>query len=301
MTRKAFLIAAALLTPLAAQAKVKVVATIGDLGAIAREVGGDAVQVETLARPTQDPHLVDAKPSLVLVLARADLLLLNGMDLEVGWLPALLVGSRNSNVQLGAVGYLDCSTLVSPKEVPMAKLDRSMGDVHPGGNPHYTKDPANAVLLARAIAGRLAEIDPPHAEIYRKGAATFTQSLSARMSQWRQALAPYKGTPVVTYHKSWIYFTDWAGVDEVAFIEPKPGIPPNPAHVANVLRVIKDRKVPVLLQEDWYSAQTSELLTRASGARLVRVPGMTGDAQSYIAYTDRLVNALVSGLSGKAG
>jgi zinc/manganese transport system substrate-binding protein len=176
-----------------------------------------------------------------------------------------------------------------------------MGDVHPGGNPHYTKDPANAVLLARAIADRLAQIDPPHAETYKKGAATFAQSLNARISQWRQALGPYKGTPVVTYHKSWIYFTDWTGVEEVAFIEPKPGIPPNPAHVANVLRVIKDRKVPVLLQEDWYSAQTSELLTRNSGARLVRVPGMTGDGQSYIEYMNKLVTALVSGLSGQAG
>jgi zinc/manganese transport system substrate-binding protein len=301
MTVKAIVAAVLLFVPLVAHAKVNVVATVSDLAAIAREVGGDAVQVETLARPTQDPHFTDAKPNLVLMLARADLLLVNGMELEVGWLPALLTGSRNGRLQPGSAGYLDCSTLVTPKEVPKMKLDRSMGDVHPGGNPHYTKDPTNALILARAIANQLSEIDHAHAEQYRKGAAAFEQALGAHLTRWRQALAPFKGVPVVTYHKSWIYFVEWAGLEEVAFIEPKPGIPPNPTHIANVLAVIRARSVPVMIQEEWYSAQTSELLARNSGARLVRVPGMTPEGQSYIQYMDRLVAAVVSGLSAKAG
>jgi zinc/manganese transport system substrate-binding protein len=290
-----------LLLPFTTQAKVRVVATVSDLAAIAREVGGEAVQVDTLARPTQDPHFVDARPNLVVVLSRAELLLLNGMELEVGWLPALLTGSRNPRVQLGSTGYLDCSTVVTPKEIPVAKLDRSMGDVHPGGNPHYTKDPTNAVAIARAIAARLAAIDPSQAETFQKGAAAFEQALGARIAEWRKSLAPFKGTPVVTYHKSWIYFVEWAGLEEVAFVEPKPGIPPNPAHVANVLRVMKSRKVPLLLQEEWYSAQTSELLARNSQARLVKVPGMAPDGLSYTSYMDRLVKGVVAGLSGQPG
>lgn len=282
---------------LSAQAKVKVVATLTDLGEIAREVGGDQVDVTVLARSTQDPHYVDAKPSLVLDLAHANLLVLNGMELEVGWLPALLTASRNGEIQVGNPGYLDCSTLIQPKEVPMQKLDRSMGDIHPGGNPHYTKDPENGIKVAEGIAQRLSQLDEKHAALYRANADKFEAALKAKLAQWEKQVAPYKGTPVVTYHKSWIYFVDFAGLTEVAFIEPKPGIPPNPAHVANVLGVIKSRNVPIILQESWYSAATSELLARNSNATLVRVSGMTPENGTYIGEMDTIVNAVVNALA----
>jgi zinc/manganese transport system substrate-binding protein len=280
-----------------AHAKLRIAATVGDLGAIARSVGGPDVDVDVLGKPTQDPHFVDAKPSLVLTLSRADLVMLMGLDLEVGWLPVLLTGSRNGKVQIGNPGYFDCSTVISPKEVPLQKLDRSMGDIHPGGNPHFTTDPENAIKIARALADRLAEIDPDHAGAFHANAEKFAAAVSAQNAVWRKTLEPFKGSPVVTYHKSWIYFADWAGLTMVAFVEPKPGIPPNPSHVANVLRIMKERKVPVILQEEWYSAQTSELLARASGAALVRVPGMTSDGETYLDHMTKVVSAVVDGLS----
>lgn len=293
---KHILLALSLFIAGAAEAKVKVVATVSDLGAIAREVGGDQVDVDVLALSTQDPHYVDAKPSLIVKLSRADLLVLNGMELEVGWLPALLVGSRNAEVQVGGNGYLDCSTLITPKEVPMQKIDRSMGDIHPGGNPHYTKDPRNALPIAAGIAQKLSQLDPAHAAAYQANLKKFQADMQARISQWEKALAPFKGTPVVTYHKSWIYFAEWAGLDEVAFIEPKPGIQPNPTHVANVLGVLKRDKVPILLQETWYSSAVSDLLARNSSATNVRVPGMTPEGGRYGDYMQSVVDAVVKGL-----
>lgn len=294
---KRILVALALLMAGAAQAKVNVVATVADLGAIAREVGGDQVDVRVLALPTQDPHYVDAKPSLIVQLSRADLLLANGMELEIGWLPALQLGARNPKVQVGNAGYLDCATLITPKEVPLSKIDRSMGDIHPGGNPHYTKDPRNGLPLAAGIAAKLEELDPAHADTYRANLTRFQADLKARLAGWEHALAPFKGTPVVTYHKSWIYFTEWAGLNEVAFLEPKPGIQPNPTHIVNVMGVIKSRNVPVLLQEQWYSAATGELLARNTGATLVRVLGMTPEGKTYGEAMGETVDAVVRALA----
>ena len=280
-----------------ALAKVKVVATVTDLGAIAQAVGGGEIQVEVLARSAQDPHFVDARPNLVVALSRADLLLLNGLELEAGWLPPLLTTSRNGAIQPGGAGYLDCSTLITPQEVPLQKVDRSMGDIHPGGNPHYSKDPRNALLLAEGIARRLAELDPPHAALFQAGAQKLKETLGQKIAAWEQALAPYRGTDIVTYHKSWIYFTGWAGLNAVVFVEPKPGIPPNPAHVAKLLGVIRERKLPIILQEAWYPASTSELLAKNSGVTVVRVSGMTPEGKSYTEGMDAMVDAVVKALA----
>lgn len=289
----------AMLVASGAQAKVRVVATVSDLGVIAREVGGDLVQVDILSKPTQDPHFVDAKPSLVLTVSRAQLLLLNGMELEIGWLPALLTSSRNAGVQPGNAGYLDCSALVTPREVPTQKLDRSMGDIHPGGNPHYSKDPRNAAAIADGIASRLAQLDPANAAKYQANAKKFSENLAAKIAEWKQQLAPYQGTPVVAYHKSWIYFTDFAKLVEVAFVEPKPGLQPSAAHVAAVMQVIRKQNVPIILQEEWYSAQTSELLASKTGAVLVRVPGMANENDTYAEAMGKIVAETVKGLAAK--
>ncbi len=296
---KRALLAATLLASLPALAKVKVVTSVSELASLARAVGGDQVEVQTLAKPTQDPHFVDPKPSLVLQLSRADLLVLNGMDLEVGWLPTLITGSRNAKLQKGEPGYLDASTLVQPKEVPTQKLDRSMGDIHPGGNPHYLKDPTNALKVARGLADRLVQLDAAHEALFRANAKGFEDRLRAKLAEWEKALAPYRGTPVVTYHKSWIYFTEWAGFTEVAFVEPKPGLPPSSGHVAKVLGVISARKVPLILQEEWYSANTTELLASKGGAALVRVPGSPGEGQAYEDYFGGVVAEVVKALATK--
>lgn len=288
---------ATLLLTLPASAKVKVVASTWDLGAIVREVGGEQATVTVLSVPTQDPHFVDAKPSLVLKLASADLLVHNGMELEVGWLPVLVTSARNPTLAPGGPGNLDCSTLVVAKEVPTQKVDRSMGDIHPGGNPHYSRDPHNGALVARGIAARLAELAPEHRSLFEANAKKLTDELAAREVKWREQLAPFAGTKVVTYHKSWNYFCDWTGLSQVAFVEPKPGLPPSTAHVAKVLSVMRSQKVPIIIQEEWYSPSTAELLTRQSGAELVRVRGQVGEQERYADYLEYLVTQTVKALA----
>lgn len=223
----AWLIATMLMTFSAiASAEVRVVATIPDFGAIAKEVGGSHVSVQALVRPTQDPHYVDAKPSLMLDLNKADMLLVAGMDLEAGWLPPLMTGARNGKIQRGAIGYVDCSTLIPPMQVRAP--DRSQGDIHPGGNPHYWTDPRNGVRMARGIGKQLAKIDPDNADAYKAGVDAFVQRMNARMADWRKRLKPFQGTKVVVYHESWVYFLDFAGFVQAGELEPKPGIHPNP-------------------------------------------------------------------------
>ncbi len=295
------LLLAALCLGGAAAAKVRVVASVPDLGALAREVGGEDVDVRVLARSTQDPHFVDGRPNLVLEVSRADLLVFNGLELEAGWLPVLLTNARNPKVQAGKPGHLDASTLVTPIDVPQGKVDRSMGDIHPGGNPHYTLDPRNAVKVAEGIAGRLAQVDPERAEAYRKRAAAFAETMNARIAEWSARLSPHAGKPVVTYHRSWAYFTRFAGLKEVAYVEPRPGLPPNAGHVAQVLATMKREKVPLILQEDWYQAATSEQLARLSGATLVRVPGQTREGTRYVDHLAALVDQTAKALEKASG
>ena len=280
------------LSPSGAAAKVKVVSTIPDFGAIAQEIGGELLEVSSLVRPTQDPHFLDAKPSFMVELNRADLVLLAGMELEAGWLPPLLLGARNGRVQRGADGYLDCSTLIPPMEVQSA--DRSKGDVHPGGNPHYWNDPRNGVRLARGIAERLAVLDAGHAAAYRQGAEGFVQRLEARMAKWRQRLDPLRGTKVVVYHRSWVYLLDWLGYEEVGALEPKPGTPPSPSHVAELIGKVKGRGVRYVLQESFYPTQLSKLFAEKSGTQLRVLPTMVGagGTKTYADVAQALVDEL---------
>ncbi len=287
------------IAPLAAQAKVRIVVTVTDLGAIAQEVAGDNGAVTVLARPTQDPHFVDARPNLMIDLNRADALVLIGADLEVGWLPVLLRGARNEKILSGQPGYIDASSFVPLKEVPTAKIERSMGDIHPSGNPHITTDPTNAPLIARGLAERLATIDVANAAVYRANAEKFAAATNARIATWKAALAPYKGTPAITYHRSWIYFTDFAGLEEAGTVEPKPGIPPNAKHVADLIALIRVRHIPLVLQESWYGSATSEIVARETGAKLVVVPGMAREGQPYLEHIDEVVKATVAALASK--
>jgi zinc/manganese transport system substrate-binding protein len=283
-----------------AEAKLKIVATVSDLGAIAREVAQESADIQVLANAGLNPHTVSFTPQMVLTLRNADLLLMNGLELEAGWAPLLTRDSRNPKIQRGSPGYLDLSTVITPKEVPVGKLDRSLGDIHPGGNPHYTKDPRNAIPLANAIAQRLSELDAPNAAKYAQNAKAFEGRVQEKVAQWEKALAPHRGTPVVTFHKSWVYFTEWAGLEQVGFVEPKPGVPPDPDHVRRVVQMIKERKVPLLLQETWYSMSTSSLIASSTGAILVRVPGMAGPGKSYLDSMTEVVEQTLKALDAKA-
>jgi zinc/manganese transport system substrate-binding protein len=278
----------------AARARLEVVTTIPDFGAIAVEVGGPHVRVTALVKPTQDPHFVDARPSLMVDLNRADLLLVTGMELESGWLPPLMTGSRNPEIQRGADGYLDCSTLIKPMDVRTP--DRAKGDIHPGGNPHYWTDPRNGLAIARGIARRLIELDAAHEKDYRRRLQGFVDRLQARMAEWEKRLSPYRGTRVVVYHESWVYFLDWAGFVQAGALEPKPGIPPRPSHVATLIQRVRGQNVRYVIQESFYPTNLSKIFAKKSGATLKVLPTMVGagGTHTYFDVIERLVEALTS-------
>jgi zinc/manganese transport system substrate-binding protein len=282
--------------------ELDVVATVPDLAALARAVGGDLVSVQSLSLPTQDPHFVDARPSLALALNRADLLLQVGMSLEVGWLPVLLTGARNSKILPGNAGHLDCSAFVRALDVPRGPIDRSQGDIHPGGNPHYLIDPRAGAAVARAIAERLSQLDPSHAKTYRANLARVLGELDALRARVQARFAAQRGAAVITYHRTFSYLADWLGLAIVGYVEPKPGVPPHAAHVAQLLSLARTRKVRAVLQERFYPDATSRTLAERIPAALVRLPGGTDFAggQSYAAHVEDVSARLLAALEGKA-
>lgn len=291
---------AALGAPLAstASAKVEVVATVPDLAALAREVGGDKVSITSLSLPTQDPHFVDAKPSLLLKLNKADVLLAVGLGLEAGWLPALQNGARNPRILTGGSGFLDCSRHVKLLEVPAAPVDRSMGDIHTGGNPHYLFDPRQAASCARAIAEKLAAADRANAATYDANLRRFLERLDRARAGWEKRMAPFKGHPVITFHRSWNYLLGWLGLRSVAELEPKPGIPPTPSHVAAVLATGRAHKVRCVIQESFYPDKTGRLVAKKLDGQLVSLPAGADVAsgETYIDHMGHVVDALVGAL-----
>lgn len=294
------LLALAALLPQSAWAKIRVVATVPDLAAIAREIGGDDIEVVSLSLATQDPHWVDARPNLALALSRADLLLLVGLDLEVGWLPALQTGSRNAKVQRGGAGFLDCSTLVDLLQVPNQRIDRSMGDIHPGGNPHYMTDPRRAIPVAHGIAARMGQLDPEHAALFTTNARAFEAEIQARLPGWEAKMAGLRGKQLVGYHQSWPYLADWLGFTMLTHVEPRPGVPPTPAHVARTLATMRQSGVNLIIQEDYHANRATEQVAAKLGATIVKLPGGTrmGDGQTYAGFVDRMVDTLAPHVGG---
>jgi len=289
-----FALLLSVLTQSPAHAELRVVTTTPDLAAIASAIGGARVKVKALALPTQDPHWVDARPNLALELSKADLLLAVGAELETGWLPTLQVGSRNGKVQKGAAGYLECSDLVDLLERPAGKVDRSMGDIHPTGNPHYLFDPRAVERVAVGIGRRLAELDPDAKPAYLAQTTQFISELRAARAKWEQRLKAARGREVITFHRSLIYLADWAGLVIVDEIEARPGVPPNPAHVADLIARAKQRKIRAIVQESFYPTSTSELVAQKIGAKVVRLPGGANfqSGQSYIAFMNQVVSLL---------
>lgn len=277
--------------PSMALGQVKVVATLPTLGALAREVGGSDITVEVLARPGEDPHFVDPRPDFVLKLSRADLLIHNGMELEIGWLPALQKNARNARVQANGEGVLDTSTFIQPLEVPMGKVDRSDGDVHAQGNPHYLYSLDNAIAVADGIAQKLSSIDPSHAENYRQRLATFKRAASETGQKWKSKFAALdaRGRRIVGYHASLVYLCTWLGLEQVATVEPKPGVSPSPSHVAKLVAQLKTSPVGAVVQETYHPRGTSEKIAQMSGAKWVIFSPGPQDDEPYLEYIDKMM------------
>ncbi len=287
----------ALVWPASARADLKIVTTVPTLAAIAKAIGGAHADVTSLALHTQDPHFVDAKPSLALALNKADLLLVVGLQLEVGWLPPLQTGARNGKIQVGSNGYLDCSTFAKLMGAP-AVVDRSQGDIHPGGNPHYLYDPRQIEQVAVGVTARMSELDGDNAKAYGDNLGTLLKKMHALRRKLEKRMKKHRGTAVIGYHQSWIYLTDWLGLEQVAFLEPKPGIPPNPAHVARVLATARRKKAKLIVQESFYPDNTSKLVAQKSGAALVVLPGGADfeGGESLLAHVESIVGRIEGAL-----
>jgi ABC-type Zn uptake system ZnuABC Zn-binding protein ZnuA len=282
----------------------KVVTTTEDLAALAREVGGDKIAVESLAKGYQDPHFVEPKPSFIIKLHDADLLIVIGRELEIGWLPPLQTQSRNAKIQVGGAGFLDASEGVKILEIPTGQLTRAMGDVHPSGNPHYWLDPDNGRIIAKAIGARLSQIDPADKAYFDQRYADFDRRLAEAQKRWDAAMAPYKGTKVVTYHRSWPNFTDRFGLDVIGYVEPKPGIPPSPSHTIDLIAEMKRLGVKVILVEPYFDLKTPESIARETGAKVLVMAPSTGgvkEATDYIKLFDYNVNLVTTTLKQVLG
>lgn len=290
-----------LLLPNLANAKPKVVATVGDLAAVAREVGGDHIHLTLLANPREDTHFVDAKPSFIKDLAGADLLIFNGMSLEEGWLPTLIKGSRNPKVQPGAPGHFDAASAIEKMGVPTQKVTRAAGDIHPEGNPHYTADPRQMARVAIALGKRLGEVDPKNADAYRTRARDFARQALARAKKWEQQFhaLPPKCRNIAVYHDAWAYIQDWLKLNPIATIEPKPGVPPAPKHVASVFKAISTHHAHVILQMEYYPDAIAKNIAQKSGALLIRVPGQTRRDQAYLDRVDAFATSVYSAIKEK--
>ena len=286
--------------PAAAARKVKVVTTLADFASLAETIGGERVETMSLAKGYQDPHFVEPKPSFVLKLHDADLLIVAGLELEIGYLPPLLDQSRNEAVRPNGKGYLDASVGCDIMEKPTEKVTRAMGDVHPYGNPHYWLDPLNGRVIARAIAAKLEALDPAGAETYRKNLQAFEARLTEAEARWARAMAPYAGAKVVTYHRSWPNFAKAFKLDVVGYLEPKPGIPPTPQHKLEIINLMISQKVPIIVMEVYFDEKDPNFVASKTGARVVIIPPSVGGvpaAKDYISLFDTDVDQLVKALS----
>lgn len=281
--------------------RIRVVATTPDLAAIAREIGGTAVDVTALAKPTEDPHFVDAKPSHIVTLNRADVLIEGGAELELGWLPPLLENARNARIASGSRGRIVATDGVKMFEVPAA-FDRSKGDVHSQGNPHFLIDPVNVRIVAANIASHFAQVDPQSAALYKANLAAFNAKLDTKLAEWQKMLAPYRGAKLVTYHKDFPYLAERFNLEIVENLEPKPGIAPSPAHIARVIQAMKAAQARVIIVQPYQNRRTAETVARQTGAVVLDIPQQPGarkDTPTYFDMMDYMVTTLATALGRK--
>jgi zinc/manganese transport system substrate-binding protein len=299
MKKTLFIAFAALFGALGQAEPLRIVTTTSDLASIAREVGGDRVVAESIARGYQDPHFVEAKPSFLLLLKKAELLGVVGLELEIGWLPPLIEQSRNTKIRPGTDGYLDLSAGVEILDRPTTSVDRSMGDIHAAGNPHYWLEPGNAIRIAIQFRDRLAKLRPDDAAYFTERLNDFKKRANEANQRWTKTLAPYRGSRLVTYHRSWTNFIRRYGLEVVDFVEPKPGVPPSPSHLFELVRTMKAQKVKLILVEPYFDLKTPSSIAQKAGAKVIVMYPSIGGApglDDYITLFDRNVEALAEGL-----
>ena len=271
-------------TPARAASKIQIMTATTDLASLAQEVGGDKVDVESIARGYQDPHFVDAKPSFLLKLKRADLLIVVGLELEIGWLPPLITQSTNPKIQVAAPGYFDASRFAKILEIPSGQVTRAEGDVHPLGNPHYWLDPENGLRIAKGIADKLSEMRPGDAAYFAQRYADFEQRLKQANQRWLQEMKPYEGRKIVTYHRSWPNFADHFHLNVVGYVEPRPGIPPSPQHTVELIQQMKRDNVKVIVVEPYFDLKTPNAIGRETGAQVLVLPPSVGGEKEITDY-----------------
>lgn len=272
------------LAPYAAQAQLKVVTSTTDLYDIAKEVGGDRITATHIGEGYQDPHFIEAKPSFVLQLRNADVWAFVGLDLEIGWMPLLLDGARNPKIRQGGSGYLDASTAVPILDRPQGNIDRSMGDVHPLGNPHYWLDPENGRRIARLFKAKFTQLDPANGAVYDANEKRFEARLTTAERGWQADLAAIRGKPVVAWHTSWRYFAEYNGMNIVAFMEPKPGVPPSPAHLYEVIQTVKRTGAKAIVMEPFYDRKVADLVAKQTGIKVLILPPSVGGVKGNDDY-----------------
>jgi zinc/manganese transport system substrate-binding protein len=297
--KQMLILAIGLLSTFVTQGKLNVVVTTPDLGSVAGEIGGNQIELTVLMRPTEDPHFVDAKPSFITKLARADVLIEGGAELETGWLKALLERASNAKIASGKPGRVLANQGVQMLEVPTA-LDRSQGDVHSAGNPHFMIDPENAKIVARHLAEVFSSADASSAEVYRSNLKRFVEKIDERLPAWQKKLAPFQGQRVVGYHNSWPYFAQRFGLKIDVFLEPKPGLPPTPAHLAEVIGRVKGDKIRLIIVDRYLDRRTADSVAQRTGAEVLEVsqyPGaIKGVEATYVALVDHLVDSMARSL-----
>jgi ABC-type Zn uptake system ZnuABC Zn-binding protein ZnuA len=278
-------LAVALICPAVAWAKkLNVVTATTDLAALAQEVGGDRINVEAMAKGYQDPHFVEAKPSFLLKLRQADLIVVVGLQLEIGWLPPLITQSGNSRIQVGANGYLDASQFAEILEIPQGSITRAMGDVHPLGNPHYWLDPDNGRRVAKGIAGKLGEMDPDDAAYFQQRFQDFDRRLNEADKKWLADMKPFRGRKVITYHNSAPNLAKHFGLNVVGFVEPRPGIPPTPSHTIDVINMMKRDNVKAIMVEPYFDRKTPDSIARETGGTVVEYLPSVGGVKEVTTY-----------------
>ena len=286
--------------PATSQARLNIITSIPDLRSLVEYIGKDKVDVTSIARGHEDPHHVEPRPTFITRLARADLLFVAGMELEAPWILPLLESARNIRLTPpSGEGYIDCSVVITPKEVPTTRVDPSMGDVHPEGNPHYLVDPSNAVKVAELIKQTLIDSDPENREFYQQNYQQFRQKVLERLRVWRDKFAEVDNNRVVEYHSAWIYFSDFFGIEIVGKVESRPGIPPTGRDLARTTDLMNSQSVKVILRESFQPDRFSENIASRVGGEVVVLPAMVGAIEGiddYFSFMDYLVETAVAAL-----
>jgi zinc/manganese transport system substrate-binding protein len=304
MKRIAFVVLSGVLMLLGSHAgvdaKIRVVATIPDLADMARNIGGELLEIKSLATGVENIHAVPMKPSFATLLNRADVVILMGLEMEHAFLPALLEAARNPKILPSAPGYIDCSVYITPLEVP-TRIDRALGDIHPAGNPHFNLDPVSGKAMARAITEGLARNYPAHDAVFKKNLATYLQTLDTAITRWQREAAPLRGVKLVSYHPDMLYFAQRFGMEPVGTIEIRPGVDPTPGHIVELEERMRREGVKVVVRELHYPANLAQTVAQRTGAQLVELPVMVGgvpEARDYVSFIDYNIRTMLKAVQG---